>query len=401
MAAVPLVAGIRPQQSGAAGHPRLGISHRGDGLRRPGGGRSGAGLRVHPLRRAGGTDAGGPGAGGRARALLPLQPRRPTAGGGQSVLDVGTLTAGARSSRSMAAGRFAPSPTGDLHLGNLRTALVAWLFARLVGLAVRRPHGGPRSARPRVPRTRRGQLPTSPPSASTGTARWCGSPTASTTYEAAIAQLDASGLTYPLLLLATARSARRRPLRTGRLRRRLSRHVPRPHPAERGRATEAGRPPALRLRAERGPGGIHRPAGRAGGGGGRRPRAARNDGVPAYNLAVVIDDAGQGIGEVVRGDDLLLSTPRQLHLGRLLGLPESGVRPRAVGARTGRPAAGQAARRGHPGRRRRLRSDAGRRARSAGGEPRPRGARRAVSPAELIRRFDPSLLPRRPWVLDP
>ena len=30
----------------------------------------------------------------------------------------------------MAVGRFAPSPTGDLHLGNLRTALVAWLFAR-------------------------------------------------------------------------------------------------------------------------------------------------------------------------------------------------------------------------------------------------------------------------------
>ena len=46
----------------------------------------------------------------------------------------------------------------------------------------------------------------------------------------------------------------------------------------------------------------------------------RVDGTPAYNLAVVIDDAEQGIGEVVRGDDLLETTPRQIHLARLLGL---------------------------------------------------------------------------------
>ncbi len=46
----------------------------------------------------------------------------------------------------------------------------------------------------------------------------------------------------------------------------------------------------------------------------------RNDGVPAYNLAVVVDDAAQGVGQVVRGDDLLASTPRQVVLQRLLGL---------------------------------------------------------------------------------
>jgi len=48
---------------------------------------------------------------------------------------------------------------------------------------------------------------------------------------------------------------------------------------------------------------------------------ARADGVPAYNLAVVVDDAAQGVDQVVRGDDLLSSTPRQMHLQRLLGFP--------------------------------------------------------------------------------
>lgn len=46
----------------------------------------------------------------------------------------------------------------------------------------------------------------------------------------------------------------------------------------------------------------------------------RSDGVPAYNLAVVVDDAAQGVEQVVRGDDLLSSAPRQAFLGTLLGL---------------------------------------------------------------------------------
>ena len=47
----------------------------------------------------------------------------------------------------------------------------------------------------------------------------------------------------------------------------------------------------------------------------------RNDGVPAYNLAVVVDDAAAGIDVVARGDDLLPSTPSQVAIGRALGLP--------------------------------------------------------------------------------
>ena len=52
----------------------------------------------------------------------------------------------------------------------------------------------------------------------------------------------------------------------------------------------------------------------------------RNDGAPAYNLAVVVDDAAQGIGEVVRGDDLADTTPRQILLAACSACPGRATR---------------------------------------------------------------------------
>jgi glutamyl-tRNA synthetase len=83
----------------------------------------------------------------------------------------------------------------------------------------------------------------------------------------------------------------------------------------------AGRPPALRLLSDGGA--IEFDDLVAGPQVGRVDDVVlqRNDGVPAYNLAVVVDDAAQRVTSVVRGDDLLATTPRQIELHRLLDLP--------------------------------------------------------------------------------
>jgi len=223
------------------------------------------------------------------------------------------------------AGRFAPSPSGDLHLGNLRTALLAWLFARSTrrSFLVRmedldrvQPGADARQLTdlaaigldwdgPVVYQSSRTQL-----------------------YDAAIARLNAAGFTYECFctrreIRESASAPHPEPLGSARQSaagaypgtcRNLS-------PADIADRRRAGRPSALRLRAETPEFTIEDEL--------RGPFTGvvddlvlrRNDGVAAYNLAVVVDDAAQGVDQVVRGDDLLTSAPRQAYLGSLLGLP--------------------------------------------------------------------------------
>jgi glutamyl-tRNA synthetase len=218
-------------------------------------------------------------------------------------------------------GRFAPSPTGVLHLGNLRTAVLAWLFARAAGSAflMRMEDLDTGRVRPGLDAQQLSDL------AAVGI-DWDG-PVAYQSrrlagYEAALDALREAGLLYECFCtraeIREAASAAHGPLPEG------------AYPgtclhlsaAELAAKRASGRPPALRVRADgasvafedrllgRVPGVVDDFVVR------------RGDGAFAYNLAVVVDDADQGVEEVVRGADLADSTPRQLWLARALGLPD-------------------------------------------------------------------------------
>lgn len=226
----------------------------------------------------------------------------------------------------MADGRFAPSPTGDLHLGNLRTALVAWLFARSAGsrFLVRMEDLDRHQSSIEHERSQLSDM------AALGL-DWDGEVVRQSErfdlYEAAITTLSDAGLTYPCYCT-------RREIREAAM---APHGTPAPDGAypgtcrrltgeQRARKESDGRPPALRLRvgADDGPPVTVEVLDELAGsvqGVVDDVVLRRNDGVPAYNLAVVVDDAHQGVEQVVRGDDLLSSTPRQRHLGQLLGLP--------------------------------------------------------------------------------
>ena len=213
------------------------------------------------------------------------------------------------------AGRFAPSPSGELHVGNLRTAILAWLFARSTGrrflLRVEdldRARAGSEAGQLRdlqavgvtwdggvVRQTARGPL-----------------------YAEAISRLEAAGLTYECF--CTRREIQEAP---------SAPHAPQgaypgtcrnldPAELEFKRST---RPAAIRLRAGAAEYTVRDLLHGEFTGVVDDFVLRRNDGVTAYNLAVVVDDAEQGIDQVVRGDDLLPSTPRQAYLASLLDIP--------------------------------------------------------------------------------
>ena len=213
------------------------------------------------------------------------------------------------------AGRFAPSPSGELHVGNLRTAILAWLFARSDGAAVPDAGGGPGPC----PGRRRGEQLRD--LAAIGV-NWDGGVVRQTDrehlYAAAIAQLTAAGLTYECFCtrreIQEAPSAPHAPLGAypGTCRNLSG--------AER-EAKRAARPPAVRLRSAVAEVTVRDVLHGSYTGVVDDFVLRRNDGVTAYNLAVVVDDAAQGIDQVVRGDDLLPSTPRQAYLASLLNMP--------------------------------------------------------------------------------
>jgi glutamyl-tRNA synthetase len=217
-------------------------------------------------------------------------------------------------------GRFAPSPTGPLHLGSLRTALVAWLMARKQGgrFLLRIEDLDPQRSRPEFEEIQMADLRAlgidwDEPPVRQSERTWF--------YDDALARLHGQQRLYPCFCTrAEIREAASAP--HGKLPEGFypgtCRAIP---PAERRRRIESGERFALRLRAE-----------------GERIDwydrlmgdqsgpvddfvVVRVDGVHAYQLAVVVDDAAQQIGEVVRGADLAESTPRQILLQRLLGLP--------------------------------------------------------------------------------
>lgn len=218
-----------------------------------------------------------------------------------------------------AAGRFAPSPTGTLHLGNLRTALLAWLYARAQGapFLVRIEDLDSGRVRARFEREQLADL------AAIGI-DWDGAPVRQSErldlYASALERLERDGLVYPCWCtraeIREAASAPHGPLPEG--------HYPgtcrRLTAAQRAEREASGRPPALRVDAGAAEIAFADRLHGAQSGVVDDFVVRRNDGAFAYNLAVVVDDGAQGVGEVVRGDDLLDSTPRQLWLAGRLGL---------------------------------------------------------------------------------
>lgn len=222
-------------------------------------------------------------------------------------------------------GRLAPSPSGAMHLGNAFAALLAWLSARSAGGQV-------------LLRLEDLDLPRCPPKFSQGVMadfiwlglNWDNDPVCQSErgdyYESCLARLRAQNLTYPcyctrreLHAAPTEASAPHgaTPVYSGRCRDLT--------PAQQAAYEAQGRRAAVRLRVPDET--VSLTDGHLGPYSANLSRDVgdfllrRSDGLYAYQLAVVADDAAMGVTEVVRGQDLLSSTPQQLYLQGLLGVP--------------------------------------------------------------------------------
>lgn len=301
----------------------------------------------------------------------------------------------------MPTGRYAPSPTGSLHVGNLRTALLAWLFARSSGsrFVMRVEDLDPGTASDERGKEQLADL------AELGL-DWDGEVVYQSErrhlYEAALTELEEAGLLYPCY-------CSRREIRVAASAPNGEGPVTGPSAAYPGTCRDLSQ----REQAEREATG-RRPALRARVGGedisvqdrvcGRYSTVVddfvvrRADGGAAYQLAVVVDDAAQGVEEVVRADDLLSSTPRQVWLARVLNLDVPGYAHvplvlgpdgRRLAKRHGAVSLGDLREAGVE-----ARDVLGMMAASLGlagsGEP-------VASPQDLIDRFDSSRLSRDPW----
>ena len=217
-------------------------------------------------------------------------------------------------------GRFAPSPTGELHLGNARTALLSWLWARTGGggYAIRIEDID-------TPRVRPGMAEQQLEELGWLGLDWDGPPVfqsrRTSLYEEALRKLGdhvyECYCSRAEIAAASAPHGDEGPRYPG-----TCASLTRAQRAERRRT----RSPSLRLRVPAGPLAFHDEIA------GDRSFDTqqlvgdfvlrRGDGIFAYQLAVVVDDGAMGITQVLRGADLLASTARQILLHRLLGQRE-------------------------------------------------------------------------------
>lgn len=219
-------------------------------------------------------------------------------------------------------GRFAPSPSGRMHMGNLWSCLLSWLSARSAGgrMVLRLEDLDPDRCRQEYCDQVMRDLEWLG-------LDWDGEPVYQSrrteAYAEAFRSLEAQGLIYPCYCTRAERLAASAPHRSDGLQvydGRCSRLT-----AEERAALEQTRRPAWRVKVPEKSiafcdllqgkycEDLKKDCGDF--------IVRRSDGVYAYQLAVVVDDAMMGVTQVVRGSDLLSSTPRQLWLQEALGLP--------------------------------------------------------------------------------